>query len=412
MDLETFRDLLSHEGQRLLSRIVETDHDVLDSGHAVLSLSTRLRRDHPAPLVAAALTQIRLRARARAKFGADAARMYFTAEGLEQATRGSVAELRARRYRSRGGRATRSTQAPSCVDLCCGIGGDLIALARAGCRVEGVERDPLTAEVARANVEALGLTGRAVVHRADAEAVDPASYDTAFCDPARRTSGARVFDPQAYSPPLPRVLEIVRSAPGGGAKVAPGIPHHLIPSHGEAEWVSVNGDVKEAALWFGDLAGDVRRRATVLPSGAALTEDPSLGDPPVAPPSRYLYEPDGAVIRAGLVGEAAARVHGTLLDPTIAFFSSEHHVRTPYARSYEVTEVLPFSLNRLRSRLRALRVGRVTIKKRGSAVDVERLRRDLKLSGNESATVVLTRIDGVHHALLCHPLPATSSADS
>jgi hypothetical protein len=144
----------------------------------------------------------------------------------------------------------------------------------------------------------------------------------------------------------------------------------------------------------------------VLPAGATLV-DSGLGPPPVGPPGDWLYEPDGAVIRAGLVGEVVARVPGgRLLDPTIAYVAADALVATPYARAYRVTDVLPFSLARLRALLRARGVGRVTVKKRGSAVEVQALRRDLRLSGPAEATVVLTRVAGAQTVLLCDP-PAT-----
>lgn len=404
MDIESFRALLAPAGQRLLTEV-----EAYDPGIDPVTLTTRLRRDHPAPLVAAALTQARLRARAASKLGPDAARMYFTEAGLEQATRASVAAHRAHRY-ARAGRV---------VDLCCGVGGDLVALARAGPRVDGVDGDPLTVEVARANIEALGLSDRVSLRCAGAGSVDPAPYDAAFCDPARRrpagTHGrpragdahrewTRIFDPAAYSPPWGCVLALVRRPPGGCAKVAPGIPHGILPEDAEAEWVSDAGEVKEAALWFGTLSSGARRRATLLPSGATLVPDDSLGPPPVAPPRRYLYEPDGAVIRAGLVAEVAGAVDGALLDPTIAYVTSDRRVPTPYARSYEVTDVLRFSLKRLRALLRSRGVGRVTIKKRGSAVDVERLRKDLRLAGDASAVVVLTRVAGAPTVVVCQPV--------
>lgn len=399
MDVHSFRRLLTPEGQRLLARIADAA-GTPPADEEILPLTTRLRREYSAPLVAAALTQTRLRARARAKFGSQAERMYFTGDGLEQATHAGVAELRARRF----GTASERAGSDTCVDLCCGVGGDLVALARAGLHVEGVDRDPLAVEVARANLDSLNLSGHASVRLADVEDVDVAGFGAAFCDPARRNPHARVFRPQAYSPPLSHALELVRSPPGGGIKVAPGIPHEFVPGDAEAEWVSEDGDVKEAALWFGTLAGDRPRRATLLPSGATLADDPDVGDAQVSAPARYLYEPDGAVLRAGLVAQVAARVEGSLLDPSIAYVTSDRHVPTPFATAYEITDAVPFALKRLRALLRDRRVGVVTIKKRGSAVDVERLRRDLRLSGPESLTVVLTRLDGAHYALLCHPL--------
>ncbi|MCW2567897.1 MAG: methylase [Mycobacterium sp.] len=361
----------------------------------VLATTTAVRAaGHSPELVAAAVETVRLRSRAAAKFGADAERMFFTPAGVEQATRTSVAEHRAARFAAAG--TTRLA------DLCAGIGGDLVAFARAGMAVEGVDADPLTAAVAAANAEALGLADRVTVRTADVTTVDLRGVPAVFCDPARRAGGRRVFDPAAYSPPWDFLLGLARTVPRAAFKVAPGIDHALVPAGAEAEWISDGGDVKEAALWCGDLAG-VPRRATLLPSGATLT---GTGDAlaPVGTVGDWLYDPDGAVVRAHLVAELAETLDATTVDPTIAYLTSTTLVRTPFARAYRVDEVMPFSLKRLRATLRARGVGRVEIKKRGSALDVEQLRRDLRLSGDAGATVVLTRVVGKPTVLLCTPV--------
>ncbi|GHE39968.1 methyltransferase [Streptosporangium violaceochromogenes] len=387
MDLDAFRELLTPRGQEALEAAAEIVGD--DPVAAV----TRLRKSYDAALTSAALTQAGLRRRAAGKFGSDAPLMYFTPHGLEQATRREVADHRARRF----------TAGSRVADVCCGIGGDLIALARAGCVVEAVEADPLTAAIARANADALGLGERVSVRTATAATVEAASFDVLFADPARRSARGRTFDPMSYSPPWPEVLEMAGRAPAACLKVAPGIPHELVPGGAEAEWVSYRGEVKEAVIWCGALAGTAGRRATMLPSGATLTPDPALGPAGHGPVGRYVHEPDGAAIRAHLVAEVAAAIGGRLLDPRIAYITTDTPARTPWASRYEVHEVLPFSLKRLRAALRERGVGEVTLKKRGSAVDVERLRKDLRLSGGHSAVVILTRIGEKPFALICTP---------
>ncbi len=394
MDAVELERLRTVPGRALLAAAVTG----LDAGADVLALATGLRRDGSEPdLVGSALTQARLRVRARVKFGADGDRMYWTAEGLEQATRAVVATHRAGRYVAIG--------AALVADLCCGVGGDLTALARAGLPVLGVDKDPLTCAVARANVEELGLADLVDVRVGTVEAADLSGCDAAFLDPARRSSGRRRFDPEGYSPSYSYALSLAARVPATGLKVAPGIPHDLVPPDAEAEWVSVDGDVKEAALWFGPLtAVPGRRRATLLTerSGAAgdegavtLVDDPSLAAPPVAPAGRYLHEPDGAVIRAGLVAEVAAGLDGWLLDPTIAYVSTDSEARSPFTRAYLVEEVVPFQLKRLRALLRERGVGDVIVKKRGTAVEPEELRRRLRLDGDgPTRTLILTRVAG------------------
>ncbi|GII88568.1 methyltransferase [Sphaerisporangium siamense] len=393
MDVDAFRELLTPDGQEALRRAAAG----LAAGEEGLRVVTGLRRSFGPGLSGAALTQATLRARGAAKFGADAAVMYFTGDGLEQATRAEVAAHRARRF------AEGAAEVTTVADVCCGIGGDMIALAREGRRVDAVDADPLTAEVARANAAALGLAGLVTVRVGEASLVEPEGYDALFADPARRSTGRRVFDPMAYSPPWPRVVALAARARAACLKVAPGLPYELIPEDAEAEWVSYRGEVKEAVLWTGAFAARPGRRATMLPSGETLTADPSLGPAPHGPIARYLYEPDGAAVRAHLVAEVAALLGGHLVDPHIAYITAGSPASTPWAARYEVLEALPFSLKRLRAALRERGIGTVTLKKRGSAIDLERLRKDLRLSGDKSCVVVLTRIGTDPFAFICRP---------
>lgn len=344
-----------------------------------LGLVSALRRRYDAPLASSAVTQAALRHRARAKFGADAARMYFTPDGLEQATRTGVADHRAARV---------AVELPGAtvLDLGCGIGGDLIAMARVGLRVTGVDRDPLTVAVARQNLAVLGLDGSVQV--GDATEIDADGYDLVFADPARRADGRRVFDLDAYSPPWSFVLGLL--ARTACVKVAPGIPHSAVPDGVEAEWISDGGDVKEAALWSGPLAS-VERRATVLPSGSTLTTA-ELVEQEAGPARRYLYEPDGAVIRAGLVTAICALTDGTLLDPRIAYVTSDVVVRSPLASAYEITQTLPFKERTLRAWVRNHDIGTLEIKKRGVDVEPAALRKRLAPKGSAAATLVVTRV--------------------
>ncbi|HEV7900054.1 MAG TPA: class I SAM-dependent methyltransferase [Planosporangium sp.] len=391
MDLDRLAALLTPDGAGALAAAM----DVADGDPLAASSALRAREIAP-DLAATALTQAVLRRRAGAKFGADAAAMFFTRAGLEQATRAEVAARRAARLAASGTRTV--------ADLGCGVGADTIAFARAGLRVLAVDADPLTAAVATASVVALGLADRVNVSALAAQEVALDGVDAVFCDPARRTvAGRRVFDPTDYSPPWDFVIGLTRRVPRTVLKLAPGIDHALIPPGAEAQWVSVRGEVVEAAFWCGPLA-EVPRRATLL-RGGEVRELTGSGEEsaPVGPVRRYLYDPDGAVVRAHLVAEFAATLGGTLADPTIAYVYADSPLPTPYGRCLEVLEVLPFSLKRLRSALRARGAGRVTIAKRGSAVDVERLRRDLRLSGDAELTVVLTRVAGAQTALLCTP---------
>lgn len=386
MDLDAFRWLLTDDGQQLLTAAIEAGDDSL-------ATQDRLRRTAEPAHVAAALTQATLRVRARAKFGDLADRMYFTPDGLEQATRLRVAEHRAARLA-----AASST---TLIDLGCGIGGDLVAAAGVGLVCAGIDLDPVRVEVARANLAALDLPGAVAV--ADATTVDTTPFDVAFADPARRGPRGRTFDVEGWTPPWPFVERLLTR--DSCVKVAPGIPHDLVPRGVEAEWVSERGEVKEAALWSGRLATTARRATVIADSGlATLTDEeaPPAGDDGglVRPVGAYLYEPDGAVIRAGLVTAVAAGVHGGLVDEHIAYVTSDESYRTPFARGYEVIEELPYREKQLRAALRERGIGRLTIKKRGVDVVPDQLRKRLDLRGDAEATIVLTRVAGQGTALL------------
>ncbi len=403
MDLDGISALLTSEGWALLESL--PPYDETDP----MVLGERLRAaGHPAALVAAALTQARLRAAGRAKFGPFADGMLLTPTGLEQATRFAVAARHARRFSAAG--------VERVADLGCGIGADSMALATFDREVLAVERDELTAAVATVN---LRHWPEAVVRCEDATTTDLTGVGGAFVDPARRAaSGKRLLDPRHGSPPLSFVLQLAGRLPALGMKTAPGIPHHLVPAGAEAQWVSVGGDVVEAALWFGLTAREgVRRAALVLPPDGVPstpdgveTADPvevtdaGMPDAEAGPVAGVLYEPDGAVIRAGLVGQVAAAVEGRLVDPTIAYVTSDRLVRTPLATAYAVEDVFGFQLKTLRTWLRDRGVGRLTIKKRGTAVEPEQLRRQLRLSGDQEATIVLTRVGGRQSVLVVRPL--------
>ena len=377
---------------------------LIDTGRDQLAVAAAMRADGvPPDLAAAALTQAMLRRRAVAKFGADADRLLFTRTGLEQATRSVVANRRAARLAAAGVRRI--------ADLGCGIGADAIAFARAGIRVLAVEADPDTAALARANLAALGLA--ADVMCGDATAADLSDVDAVFCDPARRSNGRRTFDPAAFSPPWSFVESLPGRVPMTVLKLAPGLDHGLIPAGAEAEWVSVDGDLVEATVWCGPLAV-VPRRATVIRGGVSelsVFELSGAGeDAPVGPVGRFVYDPDGAVVRSHLVGAFASTVDGALADPRIAYVFADTYTATPFAAAIEVVARLPYPLKQLRAALRDHDIGRLEIRKRGLNVDPDRLRRELRLSGAGSGTLVLTRIDETPLALLGRPAPTPTES--
>lgn len=393
-----WHELASPEGLALLDRIAERQRD----GHGVDAISRALRGEGVEPaLLAAALTQTGLRAKARAKFGEIAADLLFTRAALEQATRDRVADLHAERFRAAGCR--------SVADLGCGIGAESLALLRAGITPQPVELDPLTAAFAQHNLAvAAGRLGAAIpgVRAGDAEQLGAEDADGVFLDPARRTAGhsdtRRVASPDDYSPSLRFAFALADRRPTG-VKLGPGLDRDLIPDRAEAQWVSVDGDLVETGLWFGATARPGIRRAALVLRGAAaheLTADADAQDAPVEALGSYLYEPDGAVIRARLIGALAQRLDAGMVSGGIAYLTGDRLVETPFASAFRVVEELPAREKDLRRALAARGIGTLEIKKRGADADPAALRRRLKLRGDAAATLFLTRAAGRHVALL------------
>lgn len=392
MESSELLELLSGDGLRLLDSLPpwESKTDVLKT------VSELRRAGHPPGLVAAVLSQSKLRARATAKFGAFAERMLFTEAGLEQATRLRVAALHAGRFQSAG--ITRIA------DLGSGIGGDALAMASLDLEVTAVERDEVTAAIAAYN---LALWPNATVVNADVTEFDLAGFEGVYLDPARRTSGhqntSRLTDPADYSPTLGFAFGVAERLPTG-IKLGPGIDRDLIPPGAEAQWVSVDREVVELGLWFGGLARTgIRRSALVIGEHgtAELSAGEDSADVATGTLGRYLYEPDGAVIRARLIGDLGRRLGATMVSDGIAYLTADTAVETPFASRFRVVESLPLDERRLKRELASRGIGTVEIKKRGVDVDPAAFRRKLALHGTESATLVLTRVAGRHTALLC-----------
>ena len=391
MDRSELVELLSTEGLRLLDSLPP-----YHSERDVLRMVSDLRKaGHSPGLVAAVLTQAKLRSKATAKFGAFADRMLFTEAGLEQATRLPVAARHAGRFQTAG--------LERVADLGCGIGGDALAISALDIEVLAVDADEVTAAIASYN---LAPFPRTTVEHRKAEDVDLRSFDGVFLDPARRTAGhgqtSRLTDPDEYSPSLGFAFELATGR-SVGVKLGPGLDRDLIPSSAEAQWVSVDGQVVEMGLWFGVLARPgVGRAALVIKGDDAdeLTARADSDDEETGQLGDYLYEPDGAVIRARLIGDLARSIDGRMLADGIAYITSDTLSTTPFATGFRVIETLPFNERDLKRALRERGIGTLEIKKRGVDVDPATLRKRLSLSGSASATLLLTRVAGKHTAML------------
>ena len=390
--------LLTPEGLRLLDGLGE-----IDSTDEVARTVTRLRRDgHSPDLVSAVVTQARLRSRASAKFGPFADRMLFTRAGLEQATRLPIAARHAARFRDAG--LTRVA------DLGCGIGGDALGLAGIGLAVTAVDADEVTAAIAAYNLAPFG--DGAVVNHGTAEGTDLTGVDAVWLDPARRTAGHAETTrtrPEDWSPSLDWAFALAERMPTG-IKLGPGLDRSLIPDDVEAQWVSADGSTIELVLWSGALArAGIRRSALVVMRGDSAHELTAGADAPDVEARQlgaYLHEPDGAVIRARLIGDVARSLQAGVLDEHIAYLTSDAALTSPFVSSFRVRETLPSDVKALAKALRARGIGRLEIKKRGVDVDPATLRTRLKLHGDDAATLILTRIGSTRTAILADRIGA------
>ncbi|MBQ6640068.1 MAG: class I SAM-dependent methyltransferase, partial [Saccharopolyspora sp.] len=238
---------------------------------------------------------------------------------------------------------------------------------------------------------------------ARADALRPVSTGTAIvADPARRDdAGRRRWNPADLVPPLDELLE-VHSGRDVVVKCAPGLDFDAMPGGAEIEIVSLAGQVREAAVWLGGLADpEVRRRATVLRADGGRDEltDGESDECPVLDAGEWIVDPDGAVVRAGLVRQYAARHGLAQLDPRIAYLTGDRP--PPGVRAFRVLDHGRYSEKTLRSLLRRHDVGRLEIMVRGVDIDPDALRRKLKPRGAAEATVVLTRIGSTPFAYLC-----------
>lgn len=377
-----------------------------DDASRSIAANSALRREGLVPEHAAAvLAQAVLRRKAEAKFGDAARKLLFTPAGLEQATRLPVARLHAARFLAAG--CTRVA------DLGCGVGAESMAFAGAGLGVLAVERDPFTAAVAEHNLRTLdevspsgGSAERREVLVSSAESVPLTGVDGAYLDPARRTAGhsatRRLPSPDDYSPSLSFAFDVAGRLPTG-VKLGPGLDRELIPETAEAQWVSVDGQLVEMGLWFGAAAREgVARSALVVRDGvehelAAAHEAP---DAAVRELGAYLYEPDGAVIRARLIGGLAERLGAGMIHPAIAYLTADSLVPTPFAQAFRIVDELPSKEKELRRALSVRGIGSLEIKKRGADIDPAELRKRLKLRGPNRATLVITRTADRRIALL------------
>jgi SAM-dependent methyltransferase len=422
MDPQTLTELLDVAVLDRLDRIDDLTGDEL-------AKSSALRKEgYSAEVTAALLTQAQLRKEAGAKLGPFAEDMLFTRDGLAQATRLPVAAHHARRLIGDGaesGGGSDSGQesdgdaaddsAFRIADLGCGVGADAVAFAGMGAQVIAVDADEVTAAIAAFNLRHLP---DASVEHAKAEDVDLDGFDALWFDPARRTIGkadkrgstARITDPEAFSPSLSWVIDQASAAKSAGVKLGPALDHDLIPDEAEAQWVSRNGEVVEVCLYFGAARQRPGRSALVMGERTLLVHEdnlPETDEEGIGELGSYLLEPDGAIVRAGLVTALCGPLQARRVSPKIAYLTSDVEPSGPAAAgvtAYEIVDVLPAKIPSLRKELVSRGIGSVVIKKRGADIVPDQVRRQLKLPKGDKATLVFTRLGEKHVVLLTQPV--------
>ncbi len=360
-------------------------------GDVVDQVSQLRKKGHSLATVSAVMGQLALRSKAREKFGDFADQMIFSREALEVASRLEVSSHHAERFLSAG--------IASITDAGCGLGGDSVAFAGAGLRVRALEKDETTAALAAYNLQPFDTVR---VEHADATTTDLSGTQALWFDPARRDGSVRFQDPDDWSPSLEWVFEHATKVPTG-IKLAPGMDRSLIPQGCEAQWVSWKGTVVEMVVWTGALAREgITRSALVLrPGGGAEIMGPvDSPDAPVGELQEYVMEPDGAVIRARLIGDLARAHNAQMIDSTIAYMTSQRPVSSSLVQCFRVRQSVPYSTKNVHSLIAAAGLGTVEIKKRGIDVDPAALRKTLPLEGKASATLILTRVSGSKTAIL------------
>jgi hypothetical protein len=385
MNLLQARFLLSAPGREAVYALKGYSIDSLTAG-------TRLRKLFPdisPDVLSAAVELSECRERGKRKF-TRASEMFFTREALEQATDEKVAKHRAERFRGLG----------SVCDICSGIGGDSIALGFAVKNLICIDKNPARLLFCEENLRLQGLNAQMIVGDIFSLTDILKECDAIFVDPSRRKEGKRSLDPFRMEPPLDRVEDLLKKVPGGAVKLPASIREKDITIPHELEWVSTSEGLKEAVLWAGNL-----RRCKVSVSllhGNATLRDSDLPEEEaeIGMVGEYLYEPDPALIRSGLLGRKASSLSMQLLSREIAYTTSDSLIRDDFFQGFRILKRMKFNLKRLTMELNALDIGRVTVKKRGFPLLPEEVIRKLHLRGTGHAVVILTRIGQGHEAFI------------
>lgn len=343
--------------------------------------------------------QERLQARATKKFP-QAERMLFAETLLQQASSLAIGRYKAKRFAGVG----------SVADLCCGLGGDLIALAEIGEAI-GVDRHPVATLLARRNLAALGLAAN--VLESDVESFDLGTVAAWHVDPDRRTATSaektsRTVHLESFSPDVDWLRETLRRRPDGCVKLAPATPApDDLAELATREWIGAEGETKQQLLWCGrfreaegtcvatllDAAGEpVARFASNDDEEDACEVADSVG--------AFAYEPHSALLTSGLAERWAASHGLARVAFGVEYFVGPTPIVSPWSPVFQIEEELSFDRRKLKAWLRARNVGTLEIKVRRARVAPEELRKELKVPGDESRTLLIYAEPSGRHRVL------------
>ena len=359
---------------------------------SIVRLTAKLRKSLSAEQTHLVLEQIDLRQRAKEKFAA-AQKMFFTPKSLMQASDEVIAAYKAARFPAGGDFA----------DLCCGIGGDLLALAREGSCV-GVDLDESVVHLAQRNCKVTGRGGgRAVV--ADAAKISVQDFSAWHIDPDRRPKGKRTTQVELYEPPLEVLDNLLARNPHAAIKLAPAaeMPGEWEQS-AEREWLETRGECRQQVAWFGSLARRPgEKAATIVDAVGGPRTVQGRGEEPVPIAERigrYVYEPTAAVLAAGLTFVLCAEHTVAAVSGKAMYLTGDRLIHDTALAGFEVLEVLPLDERQLKAWLRQRGIGRLEVKKRGCDVEPEKLRKRLGGQGDESATLLICPLAGKIQAIV------------
>lgn len=373
----------------LLQRLRQTPQifaDLAEAHGTELQIQAKLRERYADDIVRAALTLSELRHKARGKFSQTES-MWFDRQGLEQATAGLVATYKSQRF-----------QEPTW-DWCCGIGSDAAALSRK-VHVTAVDLEPASCLRTSWNTEVLGMPEQLTVVCGDVTTIDPGDR-LVHIDPDRRPGGgSRMQRIEDYAPNLTFLQQLTTTARGGAIKVSPASNFGGKFANTEVELISLHGECKEATIWFGELAGQSPCRATVLPAGLSLAGHPLDALAERSTLGAWIYDPDPAVVRAGLVDLLAETLGLRRLDDAEEYLTSDTPVWSPFVQTFEVLKSLPNQDREIRHALRASDFGPLEIKCRHIPIQADTLRKRLPRGGDQPGVLIFAREQGKARAIL------------